>query len=208
MKLSLTYKISFLLLIMLFSAMAGSPASAQEFGSFKGEFDVRFLPDGRNMKLLNDVVYRDADGMKWTAPKGSITDGASIPQSLWTTIGAPFTGKYRNAAVIHDHYCDVKTRKWRKTHMAFYNSSRAAGVSLIRAEVMYYAVYRFGPRWQQPRSRSRAAGDSSVIVFKPRIIASEFEAMKARIERGGVGLEEIERVSDKSLRSLSRSIIE
>ena len=181
-----------------------TPVAAQNHGSFKGRFQVEWLKDGRNMKLLRRVVYTAPGGKRWIAPKGTITDGASIPQSLWTTIGAPFTGKYRNAAVIHDHYCEIRTKSWRRTHKAFYNASRAAGVGLIKARVMYYAVYRFGPRWK----RSRAVGDSSVIVFKPRIVRKEFKKMKARIERGGVGLQEIERVSDRSLRSLSRSIIE
>ena len=51
-------------------------------------------------------------------------------------------------------------------------------------------------------------GDGSMIVFKPKMVRSEFEAMKARIERGQIDRTEMERTADRSLRSLSRSIIE
>ena len=210
---SISSKLALVLAIAL-AGLSSLPSQAQEFGSFQGPFDVRMLPDGRNMMLLRDVTYIDRSGHPWTAPKGAINNGASIPRSLWTIIGAPFSGKYRNAAVIHDHFCDVQTRGWKKTHLAFYYASRTAGVTRPMAKTMYYAVYRFGPRWlrprSRPRSRSRAVGDnstdSSKIVFKPKIIKSEFETMKARIERGGVDIAEIENVSRASLRSLSRGI--
>lgn len=199
------HRLSLLILIVLFSATAGFHAAAQDYGSFKGEFIVKWLSDGRNMQLLSEVVYTSPDGKTWTAPKGTITDGASIPKALWSIIGAPFSGKYRNAAVIHDYYCEIQTRSWRNAHLAFYVASRAAGVSSIKAKVMYYAVYRFGPRWDNARA---AGDDSSIIVFKPKIIRSEFKTMKAKIERGEADIADIEKTSDRSLRSLSRSIIE
>ena len=34
--------------------------------------------------------------------KGFTFDGASIPQWAWSTIGSPYTGKYRLATLIHD----------------------------------------------------------------------------------------------------------
>lgn len=155
------------------------------------------------MELLQPVSYTAPDGIRWDAPKGLITDGASIPGPLWSVIGGPFAGKYRSAAVIHDHYCETKSRPWKDVHKAFYTASRAAGVEATRAKIMYFGVYRFGPRWEKSRS-----GDPSVIVFKPRFVQSEFKDMKLRIEQGDLELKEIETSSDRSLRSLSRSIIE
>lgn len=179
------------------------PAAAEDFGKLEGEFVAKWLPDGRSMELLEPVSYTAPDGSRWEAPKGLITDGASIPSPLWSVIGSPFAGKYRSAAVVHDHYCETKSRPWRDVHKAFYTASRAAGVEATKAWIMYFAVYRFGPRWVKSRS-----GDSSVIVFKPRFVRSEFEEMKARIERGELDLKGIEKASDRSLRSLSRSIID
>lgn len=179
------------------------PASAQGFGTIEGEFIAKWLDDGRSMELLQPVHYTGPDGSKWTAPKGAVTDGASIPSSLWSVVGSPFSGKYRTAAVIHDYYCETKSRPWKSVHKTFYTASRAAGVGATKANIMYFAVYRFGPRWQSTRS-----DDPSEIVFKPRIIKSEFDAMRAKIETGELGLSDIEAAADRSLKSASRSIIE
>jgi len=177
--------------------------AAQSYGSFRGRFVGELLPDGRHMRLEEAVTYIDPAGLEWTAPAGLVTDGASIPWPLWSVIGGPFSGEYRYGAVIHDHYCEVRSRPWRAVHKAFHLASLAGGTEPTKALVMYYAVYRFGPRWEQSRS-----GDGSLILFKPKMVRGELEAMKARIEKGGVDIEEIERTADRSLRSLSRSIIE
>jgi hypothetical protein len=177
--------------------------AAQNYGSFSGRFVAEWLPDGRHMKLQEAVSYVDPDGLEWQAPAGLVTDGASIPWPLWSVIGSPFAGEYRYAAVIHDHYCETKSRPWRDVHKTFHLASLAGGTPQSRALVMYYAVYRFGPRWEKSRT-----GDGSIIAFKPKMVRSEFEAMKARIESGQLDMGEIERTADRSLRSLSRAIIE
>jgi hypothetical protein len=127
------------------------PAHAQEFGAFLDELNVQLLDDGRKLKLLNDYRFRDPQNQIWTAPNGWTVDGASIPRPLWSLIGGPLEGPYRNASVIHDYYCDTKTKTWQDTHLAFYNGMRAAGVGEIKAEAMYYAVYKYGPRWNTMR---------------------------------------------------------
>ncbi|MEO1610602.1 MAG: DUF1353 domain-containing protein, partial [Pseudomonadota bacterium] len=139
------------------------------------------------------------------APSGLVSDGASIPSFFWSMIGAPFSGPYRLAAIIHDRYCETRERPWRQVHEAFYTASRAAGVPEAQAQLMYFAVYRFGPRWPNARSRS---GDTSRIVFRPKIVPGEVADMKAQIEAGRLTLDGIRAVSDRSLRSLSRSLFD
>lgn len=197
--------VMFLLLAASLPLIFGTVLQAQTHGNFQGKFVVEWLEDGRNMRLLNDVSYTDPRGRTWIAPKGTVTDGATIPESLWTIIGSPFGGKYRNAAVIHDHYCVSQDRAWRDTHKAFYEASLAAGVEETTADIMYFAVYRFGPRWGKSRA---AEDDSSKIVFKPKVVRGEFLAMKTKIENRSVKIEDIEKTSDRQLRSLSRSFIE
>jgi hypothetical protein len=34
--------------------------------------------------------------------------------------------------------------------MMFYNAMRCSGVHEVKAKVMYYAVYKFGPHWPPP----------------------------------------------------------
>jgi hypothetical protein len=176
---------------------------AQNYGAFRGKFIAEWLPGDRLMKLLQPVAYIAPDGEVWEAPAGLVTDGASIPWPLWSVIGGPFSGEYRNAAVIHDYYCEARSRPWRNVHKAFFLASLAGGTPDKKAKLMYFAVYRFGPRWEKSRS-----GDPSQIVFKPKLVRSEFDAMKARIESGQIDIEEIEQRADRSLRSLSRSIID
>ena len=181
---------------------AKQPSAAQNYGTFRGNFAFEWQ-GSRFMKLLNAVSYTDPDGLLWEAPAGLLTDGASIPWPLWSVIGSPFAGEYRYAAVIHDQYCETRSRPWRDVHKTFYMASLAGGTPPAKAQVMYYAVYRFGPRWEKSRT-----GDGSTIVFKPKLVRAEFEAMKSRIEGGRIDIGEIERSADRSLRSLSRSIIE
>jgi hypothetical protein len=64
-------------------------------GYFEGRVIAEWLPDGRQMKLVEDFAYIDNASVRWDAPKGSVIDGASIPRVLWTVIGGPFEGKYR-----------------------------------------------------------------------------------------------------------------
>ncbi|MEO1610631.1 MAG: DUF1353 domain-containing protein, partial [Pseudomonadota bacterium] len=153
-------KITTCLIVLLCSF---SVAQAQNYGRFEGEFIASWLPDGRSMRLEKPVRYFGPDDVRWDAPAGLVSDGASIPPFFWSVIGGPFSGPYRSAAIVHDHYCETRERPWQEVHKAFYTASRAAGVPETQAQLMYFAVYRFGPRW--PRNRS---GDTSRIVFRPK----------------------------------------
>jgi hypothetical protein len=59
-------------------------------------------------KLLSEYKYKDSKGTIWIVPEGVIVDGASVPTPLWSIIGSPWSGKYRNASVIHDYFFDTK----------------------------------------------------------------------------------------------------
>jgi hypothetical protein len=135
------------LCVLLLGLSCKSASHAQvPTGSFVGEIVATLLRDGRNLKLMQSFAYVDATGRRWDVPAGMETDGASIPRAFWIT-HPPFTGKYRGAAIIHDHYCRVQTRTWQETHNVFYEAMLAAGVDDRTAKIMWGAVYRFGPRW-------------------------------------------------------------
>jgi hypothetical protein len=149
----------------LFTTMLVSPARGASFGNFIGEVIARWLVDGRKMELTADFAYLDPSGRRWNAPKGSIVDGASIPQVFWTVVGGPFEGSYRNASVVHDVACVKKEGHWQDVHRMFYYAMRAGGVSDFRAAVMYAAVYRFGPRWEERRGFWGTVGGGLSKVF-------------------------------------------
>lgn len=91
-------------------------------------------------------VVKDYSWQGWTAWAGTIVNGASIPRFLWPIFGGPFTGRHRNAAVLHDAYYHKHHGKTRKQVDAmFYRKMRDDGVNYIKAKAMYYGV-RVGGR--------------------------------------------------------------
>lgn len=168
------------------------------FGHFTGEVAAKWLQhsgDDRKMRLLEDFTYIDPEGNEWRAAKGNIINGASIPSSLWSAVGPPFVGDYRRASVVHDVACDERTSAHEDVHLMFYNAMRADGVSWTKANVMYQAVKRFGPKWGTTGSvrRSRKAPDDEVLKF-----AQAVEIASAKIKESE-GLDAVERLADDIL---------
>lgn len=129
-------------------AAAGLTEVAEGFGAFEGlPPEVALLDEGRTVKILKPLTYVAEIGERWHVEPGVIVDGASIPRAFWSLIGGPFEGKYRNASIIHDRFCDLRNRSWDATHRMFHDAMRCSGVGILKAKVMFYAVYRFGPRW-------------------------------------------------------------
>jgi Protein of unknown function (DUF1353) len=133
-------------LVVVLSCLGAVAGAEDSNGHFVGEVVATLLPDGRNLKLVQDFGYIDPRGKHWDVPSGTETDGASVPQAFWVAF-PPFTGKYRQAAVVHDRYCQTKERPWKTTHKVFYDAMITAGVDEMTAKVLYGAVYYMGPRW-------------------------------------------------------------
>lgn len=138
--------------VVALACCAPASAHAQEyFGKFLDQLNGSFNPQAKprpTFKVGGEFRFDDPNGLRWTTPAGFEVDGASIPQPFWSFIGGPFEGEYINASVIHDYYCDTKTRTEHDTHRSFYYGMRAAGVPVWKANVMYYAVATFGPKWK------------------------------------------------------------
>src|SRR5262245_32434634 len=78
------------------------PRSGENWGSFSGAPKAELLDDGRQLRLLEDFAYVDPRNKAWVAPKGAVVDGASIPRALFSIVGGPLEGQYRNASIVHD----------------------------------------------------------------------------------------------------------
>ncbi|HEU5312639.1 MAG TPA: DUF1353 domain-containing protein, partial [Candidatus Udaeobacter sp.] len=111
----------FVFFVAVFAACASdkeSPGTEQtvpgatKWGFYDGEPVTKWNPDGRTMTLLTELRYTDPNGNVWVAPIGSVVDGASIPRYLWSFMGGPFEGRYRNASVLHDVAYGEKNRPW------------------------------------------------------------------------------------------------
>lgn len=139
---------------------------AANFGDCSANTDIRLLRDGRKAKLLADLRYVDPRMKIWLAEAGKEVDGASIPWPLWDFIGTPFTGKYRDASVLHDVECEAKREPWEAVHAMFFQAMRCYGVGAIKAKIMYAAVYYCGPRWGEDQGvRLIPCADESLTEY-------------------------------------------
>jgi hypothetical protein len=137
-----------MLITPVISGFWGAPAEAATCTpAFKGDLTVRFNNDGRTMTLVKPYAFIDASCTIWAVPRNAVIDGASIPQGFWGVVGGPFEGSYRNASVIHDWFCDRRTKSWQSVHRMFYNAMIVSKVPLVKAKTLFAAVWAGGPRW-------------------------------------------------------------
>ncbi len=146
-----------------------------EFGRFEGDIIVTFLP-GLQVQLDADVVYVDPADTRWIAPKGFISDGASIPRAFWSIVGGPLDGPYRGPALVHDRYCETQSAPSHDVHRMFYLACRAAGVGAVKAKILYAAVRIGGPRWGE-----------DLIEPLPSALPSDFDLDGPASRDGSVG---------------------
>ena len=150
-------------LILFVSAFAGCASSnsadagpgidqtipgATKWGHYDGEPVTKWNPDGRTMTLLTELRYTDPHGEVWVAPIGSVVDGASIPRYLWSVMGGPFEGKYRNASVLHDVAYGEHKRPWQDCDRMFYyamNPARSLAPAVVSQHVAGLWIYLVAP---------------------------------------------------------------
>jgi len=144
---------------------------------------TRWNPDGRTMTLESELRYTDPEGVVWIAPAGSVVDGASIPRYLWSIMGGPFEGKYRNASVLHDVAYGQRNRPWQDCDRMFYNAMRCGGVSAVEAKTMYYTLYKFGHHWKFPIKRAKPVKYEGGLVARAQEIPRAIPVNPAEINQ-------------------------
>jgi len=148
------------------SVAAQSGLGGSKWGYYSGDPILKWNPDGRTMTVMSELSYTDPYGVIWDAPAGSVTDGASIPRYLWSLIGGPFEGQYRNASVLHDVAYGKHERPWKDCDRMFYNAMRCSGVGPTQAKTMYYALYKFGHHWKFPIKRAKPVKYQGELVAR------------------------------------------
>ena len=103
----------------------------------------KFVGNGQ-WKLIRPFEYHPDIGKKIVVPIDFVSDGASIPKLAYSIIGGPWTGRYAEAAIIHDwlYFSQTTTRK--QADIIFIKAMRVLGVSWWRRIAMYRAVRTFG----------------------------------------------------------------
>ena len=169
----------------------------EDWGAYTGlPPRVELLDDGRGAHLLAALSYRRPDGSDWPVPPGAWLDGASIPRPLWSLIGGPFEGRYRNASIVHDHYCITQVRPWQDVHRMFYEAMRCSGTGAAKAKIMYYSVYRFGPRWPALEEGLGGVAEAPPPAFLTDAEAPSLAADAEAIHVQDLALDEIEALAD------------
>ena len=156
-----------------------------KLGRYTGKLILEPMPGRQQMKTVEDFGFQDADGRHWPVPPGTSVDGTSIPKAVWSLLGRPWEGKYREAFVLHDYHCTVRSADWQTVHRMFYRAMLVSGVSERRAKLVYAGVYFAGPRWEnivrrsQPAVPSRTApGDILYALCRDPITLAVSEAIE------------------------------
>jgi hypothetical protein len=163
---------------------------------------------GNLWELEHDFSFFDSKGKQWKAPKGTLSDGASIPQLFLSLIGDRLDPKYLDAAVVHDAYCgrgnergaSYHAEKWRDVHRMFHEACVKAEAGRVRAGVMYAGVYLFGPRWDDPASKA-----ASLDAVPRAALAAEVREYAASLEAKDLTLDAIDSRMDRAAGRLSRA---
>ncbi len=112
-------------------------------GIFSGNPKTEWLSDkgdDRDMRVIEAFWYLDPAGRRWDVPAGTIINGASIPRTLWSSVGSPYTGGYRRAAVVHDAVVGREGVLRTEADTMFYFACLAGGCSLIQGKLLYAGV--------------------------------------------------------------------
>jgi hypothetical protein len=182
-------------------------------GRFTGELHFTRTASGA-FRLTQEFGYIAPDDVAWPVDSGMQTDGASIPRVLWTLVGDPFSGPYLPAAVIHDWYCDIRTRSYRDTHRMFYHAMITSGTPRTQARIMYAGVLYGGPKWNEqasynagiyrtartPRGGPSFSGAKSKtkpdLLVAPRIEDDRLDRLISTIKSEDLNLSELEHLAE------------
>jgi len=123
---------------------------------------------------------------------------ATFTHPLWSFMGGPFEGKYRNASVLHDVAYDQKNHPPAEVDRMFYSAMRCSGVGPVESKTMYYALLRFGRHWKFTVKKAKPVlPDSSrdLVNGEPRtttIDPNEVGAIQQWIRQNNPTLDQIE----------------
>jgi len=113
--------------------------------------DVGQSSSGRTLyELIEDLEFSykvNGGEFKVSAPKGFVTDFATIPRFLWPIF--PPNGKYARAAVIHDYLYRLPGCSRFLADAIFREVMYQLGVGVISRLSMYYAVRLIGWAFRQ-----------------------------------------------------------
>lgn len=157
------------------TAAEEQPAAA-DWGTFEGKPQLEPAPDAGGPTLRENFSYRDPRKKVWTAEKGFVFAGKSLPRAVRDVLG----DSCRDAALVHDAACARPQGAAADTHLMLYEACRACGLPDAKAKLAYVLSLRCGPRWetkkvQEVRAR-RDANGAEIVYAVERDVISDFVA--------------------------------
>lgn len=122
---------------------------------------IEVLKDGK-FKLAKPMLYDMGDKVI-TIYQGFVWDGASIPKSLWSTIGCP--SDYLYESCLHDALYASCIYNRKDSDKMFYKALVAMGVDTVKALTMYLAV-RAGGESSYGKKNMAEAREFISVEFK------------------------------------------
>jgi hypothetical protein len=114
------------------------------------------MPDGLQYALQADLVYQSDLIGEVVVPSGFISDLASIPKALWSTL-PPF-GRYSAAAILHDHLFWSQQTSMQSANSVLREAMVLLGCDDVVVHAIFAAVSLFGsPAWEKNKAL-RASG--------------------------------------------------
>lgn len=111
---------------------------------YKADVCVKTVYNSKGVALHEKTVYvlLEVEYVKgYEIPIGYQTDGASVPQLLWTLL--PPSGRHSRAALLHDWLYDNRIGTRKQADVLFLEAMLEDGVSKWKAYTMYWGVRLF-----------------------------------------------------------------
>lgn len=192
------------LAVTLAACCAWSLLQADE-AEFSGRVVLELVEEvahDHKLRLLEDFAFRDEHGHEWLAPRGALLDGWSITRELRGLPRLPLESQFRKSAVVHDHFSQVKTARWRDVHRMLYSASLVEGLAPTEAKTLYMAIYASGWRWEPKGSSCYGSchAAATMLAWRPDATAAELAPVADWLQRSDPTLEQIEQQVDAALK--------
>ena len=123
----------------------------------RGDVLLEFLDDGENAVVKGGYVLVAPDGTEYPVHDGTVTDGASIPRALWSIVGSPFTGRYRDVAPWHDQEYKRKGSNEAAANRILRDASIGLGCPRVLAWALFLGV-SVGGWWSWRKDQAARKG--------------------------------------------------
>jgi len=139
-----------------------------------------YSPDENGDILELRKALRIASGKdRFTVPKGFRSDGASVPEFLWSTVTPPIDPRTLRASIAHDFIYRTQPKGWTRSRAdkMFHRLILEDGLSQARADLAMTGLKNFGEgAWNESKTRIAALKEAARQHLRVSRIAKEYDS--------------------------------